>query len=76
MEGLFRTQMMSLPRSWDRYGRRPSRRSQPTSMRRQPDERFSQWLDQKLRRLYERELSEPIPDDMLRLLRMIESGGK
>jgi Anti-sigma factor NepR len=45
-------------------------------MRRQPDERFSQWLDQKLRRLYERELSEPIPDDMLRLLRMIESGGK
>ncbi|HEX9466700.1 MAG TPA: NepR family anti-sigma factor [Alphaproteobacteria bacterium] len=67
---------MALVRSWDRYGRRPTRRTHPAAARpRRPDERFNSWLDQKLRRLYEAELSEPIPEDMLRLLKMIESGG-
>lgn len=40
-----------------------------------PDERFNRWLDERLRRLYEAELSEPIPDDMLRLLKEIEGKG-
>jgi len=37
------------------------------------DDRFDHWLDQKLRRLYEAELSEPVPEDMLRLLDALES---
>ncbi len=43
--------------------------------RRAGDERFNQWLDERLRRLYEAELSDPIPEDMLQLLKRIESGG-
>ena len=43
--------------------------------RRVADERFNQWLDERLRRLYEAELSEPIPDDMLELLKKIEDSG-
>jgi hypothetical protein len=43
--------------------------------RRVTDERFNQWLDERLRRLYEAELSDPIPEDMLRLLRQIEADG-
>lgn len=39
------------------------------------DGRFNQWLDERLRRLYEAELSDPIPEDMLRLLEQIESDG-
>ncbi len=47
------------------------RRSRP----RATDERFNQWLDERLRRLYEAELSDPVPEDMLRLLKQIESDG-
>ncbi|MBV8536349.1 MAG: hypothetical protein JO128_12190 [Alphaproteobacteria bacterium] len=43
--------------------------------RRATDERFNQWLDERLRRLYEAELSDPIPEDMLRMLEQIESAG-
>ena len=65
---------MSLLRSWDRHGRRPARRQQsPTSRAPRVDARFDHWLDQKLRRLYEAELSEPVPEDMLRLLDALES---
>ena len=65
---------MSLLRSWDRHGRRPARRQQSSGPRApRVDERFNHWLDQKLRRLYEAELSEPVPEDMLRLLEALES---
>ena len=40
-----------------------------------PGEHFNRWLDERLRRLYEAELSDPIPDDMLRLLKEIEGKG-
>ena len=37
------------------------------------DERFNRWLDDRLRRLYERQLSDPIPEDMLDLLEKMET---
>ncbi len=65
---------MSVLRSWDRHGRRASRRARlPGARAPRADERFNHWLDQKLRHLYESELSEPVPDDMLRLLDRLES---
>jgi len=45
------------------------RRSRP----RVTDGRFNQWLDERLRHLYEAELADPIPEEMLRLLEQIES---
>jgi hypothetical protein len=60
----------SEPRERRRHGGGPRR-----PRRRVTDERFNQWLDERLRRLYEAELSDPIPEDMLRLLKEIESDG-
>ena len=60
----------SEPRERRRHGG-GRRRSRPQVT----DERFNQWLDERLRRLYEAELSDPIPEDMLRLLKQIESDG-
>lgn len=57
----------------DRRDRRRQGRGPRRSGARAPDERFSRWLDDRLRRLYEREISDPIPDDMLELLKKIES---
>lgn len=57
----------------DRRDRRRQGRGPRRPGPRGPDERFNQWLDERLRRLYEAELSDPIPEDMLRLLKQIES---
>ena len=58
---------------------RRERRRQSGDIRRPrprvPDEHFNHWLDERLRRLYEAELSEPIPETMLRLLKEIEDKG-
>lgn len=58
--------------------RRERRRQDIGSRRPRPrvaDEHFNRWLDERLRRLYEAELSDPIPEDMLRLLNEIENKG-
>ncbi len=58
--------------------RRDRRRHGGVARRPRPraaDEQFNQWLEERLRRLYEAELSDPIPEDMLRLLKQIESDG-
>ena len=58
----------------DRRDRRRQSRGPRRPGPRSPDERFNQWLSERLRRLYEAELSDPIPEEMLRLLKQIESG--
>lgn len=57
----------------DRRDRRRQGRGPHRPRPRGSDERFNHWLDDRLRRLYERELADPIPDDMLELLKKIES---
>lgn len=57
----------------DRRDRRRQGRGPRRPGSRGADDRFNHWLDERLRRLYERELAEPIPDDMLELLKKIES---
>ncbi|HTP83486.1 MAG TPA: NepR family anti-sigma factor [Alphaproteobacteria bacterium] len=66
---------MVTPRPSERRERRRHGGGRRGPRRRAADERFNQWLDERLRRLYEAELSDPIPEDMLRLLKRIESDG-
>ena len=72
---LMRTSVMV---TFEPSDRRERRRQNIGTRRPQPcvaDEHFNRWLDERLRRLYEAELSDPIPDDMLRLLNEIETKG-
>lgn len=57
----------------DRRERRHQRRGSRRPSSRGSGEPFNHWLDDRLRQLYERELADPIPDDMLELLQKIES---
>lgn len=54
--------------------KRGGRRSRRPRNRLAADETFIKWLDGKLRRLYEAELAEPIPEEMLRLLNTLDVG--
>lgn len=72
--GFIRACTMATSGPCDRRDRRRQGRGPRRPGRRGPDERFNQWLDERLRRLYEAELSDPIPEEMLLLLKQIESG--